>query len=52
MRKITLHTPEMNAAGHVALQERTLQVSISKGIRAGQQIRLSGQGSPGFADGT
>ena len=41
----------MDAAGRVALRERTLQVGIPKGIRAGQQIRLAGQGSPGFADG-
>ncbi len=48
-RQITLHSPEMDAAGHMALHERTLQVGIPKGIRAGQQIRLAGQGSPGFA---
>lgn len=50
-RQLTLHSPEMDAAGNVALHERTLQVSIPKGIRAGQQIRLAGQGSPGFGDG-
>ena len=50
-RQITLHSPEMDSAGNVALQERTLQVGIPKGMRAGQQIRLSGQGSPGFAEG-
>ena len=50
-RQITLHSPEMDAAGHMALRERTLQVGIPKGIRAGQQIRLAGQGSPGFAGG-
>lgn len=47
-RQITLHSPEMDASGQVALRERTLQVTIPKGIRAGQQIRLAGQGSPGF----
>jgi curved DNA-binding protein len=51
-REIALHSPEMDAAGNVALHERTLQVAIPKGIRAGQQIRLAGQGSPGFGDGT
>jgi len=30
------------------LRERQLNVSIPKGIRAGQQIRLTGQGSPGL----
>ena len=47
-RAITLHSPELDAAGGVALHERTLQVAIPKGIRAGQQIRLAGQGSAGF----
>jgi curved DNA-binding protein len=50
-REITLHSPEIDAAGNVALRERTLQVAIPKGIRAGQQIRLAGQGSPGLGDG-
>jgi curved DNA-binding protein len=51
-REFTLHSPEMDGAGQVALHERTLQVNIPKGIRAGQQIRLAGQGSPGFGAGT
>ena len=50
-RQLTLHSPEMDDAGHMALRERTLQVSIPKGIRAGQQIRLAGQGTAGFGDG-
>jgi curved DNA-binding protein len=50
-REITLHSPEMDAAGNVALRERTLQVGIPKGIRAGQQLRLAGQGSSGLGDG-
>ena len=33
------------------LRDRTLQVALPKGIRAGQQIRLSGQGSPGLGAG-
>lgn len=49
-RTITLHSPEMDAQGDVRLHERTLQVAIPKGIRAGQQIRLAGQGSPGLGD--
>jgi curved DNA-binding protein len=32
-------------------RERTLQVGIPKGIRAGQQLRLAGQGSAGLGDG-
>lgn len=50
-RAITLHSPELDAQGNVSLHERTLQVAIPKGIRGGQQIRLAGQGSPGFGDG-
>lgn len=50
-RELTLHSPELDAAGNVALRERTLQVSIPKGIRAGQLIRLAGQGSSGLGEG-
>jgi curved DNA-binding protein len=51
-RELTLHSPEMDATGNVALHERTLQVSIPKGIRAGQLIRLAGQGAPGLGNGS
>jgi curved DNA-binding protein len=37
--------------GHVRTRERTLNVRIPRGIQAGQQIRLAGQGSPGFGGG-
>jgi len=47
-RTLTLHSPELDASGHVTLRERQLSVNIPKGIRAGQQIRLAGQGTPGF----
>ncbi len=50
-RQFTLHSPQLDASGTVALHERVLQVSIPKGIRAGQQIRLAGQGSAGFGNG-
>ncbi|HHJ16783.1 MAG TPA: J domain-containing protein [Gammaproteobacteria bacterium] len=49
-RTITLHVPEVTPDGHVTTRERTLKVRIPKGIRAGQQIRLSGQGDPGIGD--
>jgi curved DNA-binding protein len=39
------------AEGHVEMRERKLSVSVPKGIRSGQQIRLTGQGSPGFGSG-
>ncbi|HMN77369.1 MAG TPA: DnaJ C-terminal domain-containing protein [Burkholderiaceae bacterium] len=47
-RGLTLRAPELDASGHVVFKERELQVKIPKGIRAGQQIRLAGQGSPGL----
>jgi curved DNA-binding protein len=50
-REVTLHSPELDAQGQVALRERTLRVAIPKGIRAGQQLRLAGQGSPGLGQG-
>ena len=47
-RAISLRVPELTEDGHVTLRERTLSVHIPKGIRPGQQIRLAGQGGPGF----
>lgn len=46
-RTIALQVPEVDAQGHVALRERKLNVAFPRGIRAGQHIRLAGQGSPG-----
>jgi len=43
-RSITLRMPEVTPDGHVVTRNRTLNVRIPKGIREGQQIRLSGQG--------
>lgn len=47
-RSITLRVPEVTEDGHVTTRERTLNVRIPKGVRSGQQIRLAGQGAPGF----
>ena len=49
-RSITLRVPGVTQDGHVATHDRTLNIHIPKGIRAGQQIRLAGQGSPGFGN--
>jgi curved DNA-binding protein len=46
-RSISLRTPELDETGHVVTKDRTLNVNIPKGVRPGQRIRLSGQGSPG-----
>src|SRR5450631_752244 len=46
-RNISLSTPEMNAQVQVQVKHRSLNIKIPKGIKAGQHIRLAGQGSPG-----
>lgn len=50
-RTITLRVPAVDAQGHVVTRDRILNVTIPKGIREGQHIRLSGQGSPGAGEG-
>lgn len=47
-RSITLQSPELDNSGHVVNKQRTLNVKIPKGVKQGQRIRLSGQGSPGM----
>lgn len=46
-RTITLRGAHLDAQGRVVHDERSLQVKIPKGVRAGQMVRLVGQGSPG-----
>jgi curved DNA-binding protein len=50
-RSISLRMPVLDAQGHVTMQERKLDVSIPKGIRAGQHLRLAGQGGTGIGEG-
>ena len=50
-RQISLRVPKMDAQGRVVLDTRTLNVKIPKGVYAGQIIRLTGQGTPGFEGG-
>ena len=50
-RSITLSMPSEDARGRVVSHERTLDVSIPRGIRPGQNLRLSGQGGPGVGKG-
>jgi curved DNA-binding protein len=50
-RTLTLQGEHVDAAGRVVMRERQLDVSIPRGMRAGQQIRLAGQGSPGLGGG-
>ncbi|MCC8998221.1 MAG: DnaJ domain-containing protein [Candidatus Contendobacter sp.] len=46
-RSISLRVPKMDANGKATMQERQLDVTIPKGIRDGQHLRLAGQGEPG-----
>jgi len=50
-RSITLQSPELDNKGQVVNRQRTLNVKIPKGVKQGQRIRLSGQGSPGMGSG-
>jgi len=50
-RGITLSTPTVDSGGHVITKQRTLNVKIPKGVKQGQRIRLTGEGSPGLGDG-
>lgn len=47
VRQLTLRLPGFDAKGNLAMAERTLNVRIPKGVRAGQVIRLAGQGKSG-----
>lgn len=50
-RRVTLQVPVLDAQGHVATREHTIEFNIPKGVRAGQQIRLAGQGDAGMGQG-
>ena len=48
---LTLRHPELGPDGRPQLKERTLNVSIPKGVRQGQHIRLTKQGGTGIGKG-
>jgi curved DNA-binding protein len=50
-RTLTLNTPELDEQGGLVDRSRTLNVKIPQGVMAGQRIRLTGQGAPGFGGG-
>lgn len=50
-RSVTLQAPAVDESGRLRTRQRTLSVRIPKGIKQGQHIRLSGQGSPGMGGG-
>lgn len=50
-RTLSLRVPEMSEQGHVIPREHQITFTVPKGIRAGQHIRLAGQGAPGVGEG-
>jgi curved DNA-binding protein len=50
-RNISLRLPVFDAQGRPSWQDRQLDVTIPRGIRPGQQLRLAGQGGAGHGDG-
>ena len=50
-RTVTLRVPEVDAQERVSMREHTLSVKFPRGIRAGQSIRLAGQGAAGLGQG-
>lgn len=50
-RSLSLDMPTLNEHGRMSYTRKTLNVTIPKGIMEGQQIRLAGQGLPGFNGG-
>ena len=50
-RRVTLQMPQVDADGHVVLREHPIEFTIPRGVRAGQRIRLAGQGGPGMGKG-
>ncbi|AMW79983.1 DNA-binding protein [Acinetobacter sp. TGL-Y2] len=50
-QNITLQIPSFNAYGEAEVQRKTLEVKIPKGMKQGQQIRLSQQGQAGINGG-
>lgn len=50
-RSLHLRTTVLDEDGHPVARDKELQVSIPKGVREGQMIRLAGQGGPGLGNG-
>ena len=50
-RTLSLRLPVIDAQGHGAFVDRTLDVQIPRGVREGQHLRLAGQGAAGHGGG-
>jgi curved DNA-binding protein len=46
-RTLSLRMPVVGADSHITLREHRIEVTIPKGVREGQHLRLAGQGGPG-----
>lgn len=47
-RRLSLQVPRTDAHGRIALREHQIDITIPRGVRAGQSLRLAGQGEPGL----
>jgi len=50
-RSIGLRVPELDAQGRLTAREHQIDFVVPKGVRAGQHIRLAGQGGTGLGQG-
>lgn len=50
-KTLQLQMPEVGHSGRQEYKLRTLKVNVPAGAKSGQQLRLSGQGSPGIGGG-
>jgi curved DNA-binding protein len=50
-RSMVMSLPQRDAQGRMQMQPRTLNVNLPKGLRAGQQVRLAGQGTASHGGG-
>lgn len=48
---LNLRAPRSDANGQISMVEHIIQVTIPKGIKPGQHLRVAGQGHPGFNGG-
>ncbi len=50
-RELSLRLPQVDASGRVTTRAHTIAFVVPKGVRAGQHIRLAGQGGAGIGQG-
>jgi curved DNA-binding protein len=50
-RSLSLRMPQIDEQGRVTTREHTIEFTVPKGVRAGQHIRLAGQGGPAIGQG-